>query len=218
MSGKGEIYNIIATLNRIIERLDKEGIKLHAIVDKDRGNNPLSKVERIHVLPVFCMENFLISDFDCIYQALKITVGQNSLKDTQSGEQVEHILEQIINSSQLKNYEITSRLNDSLSFHISTENVPLSENDIMTELEKTYNIKKARLSSLFKEVTTLVDDFVKNKNYRELNGKNIIRNLAAHYNVNSDTLTRTLASSIINKYSNPPSELSTILSAIVSPN
>ena len=216
MSGKGQIYNIMESLNSIIQELDKEGVKLFAIVDKDRSENTVSGLGRIHVLPVSCMENFLLTDFDCIYEGLKIAVGQNRLNHIQSGKDVDALLEQLIHSSNLKNLEIKSRLNEQLSFRISTERGSLTEKEIMSELENVYNAKRARLPKLINNVTLMVDGYVNEKNYRELNGKNIIRGLAAHFNVNGEALTRAIASSMMKKRGGgPPFGLTTILKAII---
>jgi len=190
LGGKGKVLGFINALENVIPELLSKGFEIYAILDRDRG--PLIKNERgiVFTWTVPCIENLLLSDYDAIYQALEVILGKEKLSglNIESADGTRRFIADLI-----KDPDVIDRLvKHDEKIHFSYEAIQgLNDQEQKEKILKIYKVKKARLEKKREEIEKMVDDV--DKALKELNGKVILRGLAAKTNTKSEYLARSIA-------------------------
>lgn len=190
LGGKGKVLGFINALENVIPELLSKGFKIYAILDRDRG--PLIKNERgiVFTWTVPCIENLLLSDYDAIYQALEVAVGKEKLSslNIKSADDTRRFIADLIKGPDV----IDHLVKYDEKIHFSYEEIQgLNDQEQKEKIFKIYRVKKTRLEKKREEIEKTVDDV--DKALKELNGKVILRGLAAKTNTKSEYLARSIA-------------------------
>lgn len=190
LGGKGKVLNFIKALENVIPELLSKGFKIHAILDRDRS--PLIKNQRgiVSTWTVPCIENLLLSDYDAIYQALEVVVGNEKLSslNIKSADDTRRFIANLIKDPDLVDYLV--KYDERIQFDY--EDIQgLNEQELKKKILKICNVKKARLEKKKEKIKNIVNDV--DKALKELNGKAILRRLAAKTSIKSEYFARSIA-------------------------
>lgn len=190
LGGKGKVLGFINALENVIPELLSKGFKIYAILDRDRG--PLIKNERgiVFTWTVPCIENLLLSDYDAIFQALEVAVGKEKLSslNIKSADDTRRFIADLIKGPDVIDHLV--KYDEKIRF--SYEEIQgLNDQEQKEKILKIYKVKKTRLEKKREEIEKTVNNV--DKALKELNGKVILRGLAAKTNTKSEYLARSIA-------------------------
>jgi predicted ATPase len=202
--GKGEIKKLIKALQEVMPELWHKGFRMFAILDKDREEvKNLDKLGSIHLLPVACMENLLLSDVEAIYGALTVLAGYEKLKEKgiKSVQDLEKLIDKILRDPDLISKEIKRRIGAQIEikysikdFNIETlTNSEKIKESIVRECIEPKILQLVRKVNYEKEK---IDDIIsqgRSKVLKEFSGKVILGKLSKEFSVERDVLGREIA-------------------------
>lgn len=217
MGGKGQISSFNQSFNELVPELYSSGIFIFALVDRDRDINIQDEYEEfVFQLPTTCMENFLI-DPEALYKSLETLVGETDLHSMgyEESEDIERLIDETLESDSFKKKEIETRLNEELTFYISTNqiNVLDEEEEIHALIDEVAEKKKERISSTIKDVRNKTEEYTENGELDRLNGKVILGEIASRFGQETEVLGRTVAENMA-KEERQPAGLTAILEEI----
>jgi len=191
LGGKGKVLGFIKALENVIPELLSKGFEIYAILDRDRG--PFKKNEQgiVFTWTVPCIENLLLSDYDAIYQALEVAAGKEKLSslDIKSANDTRGLIADLVKDPEV--IDSLAKCDKRMQFNIE-EIQGLNEKELKEKITQIYSVKKARLAKKREEMAKIANDVDRALN--ELNGKVILRRLAAKTGVrSSDSFARSIA-------------------------
>lgn len=218
--GKGKITKFVDSFDKVIEELVSRGIAIHPILDRDRdlGQYLSGKKDetrkRITVLPVSCLENFLLHK-EAIFNVLFILLGKEKLKEwgITTPDHIDDLIFELIKDGGVREAELRKRLNEQLSFNISTSNIALVPDKIESEMDLIVEKRKAKIRDIITNESQVIDNAIKHKSTTELDGKIILSQLANKFHLNSENLTKLIADKMRELQLIPP-QLTSILNSI----
>ena len=191
LGGKGKVLGFIKALENVIPELLSKGIKIFAILDKD--SSAFIKNERgiVFTWTILCIENLLLSDYDAIYQTLEVAVGKEKLSslNINSADDTKRLIADTIKDPEVVNYFV--RYDEKFIQCSYKEIEGLNDQEIEEKILQICRVKKERLERKKEEIKKIVDDV--DRALKELDGKVILRRLAAKIGIKSEHLARSIA-------------------------
>jgi len=194
LRGKGRIRNFTTLFKALIDWLKPRGFKIIAILDKD-SEILEEKEENCLTWPVACIENLLLLNNKAIFEALKIMVGEEKLREKgiDCDKAITTLFDEIFQDPIILNEEIRARITRQLWFGFKEDwqTIEELEQKIRALIGKKIDRIKQQYEKLSSELKQIIED--KEKRLREINGKIVLGRLANIFNVNKDILARNIA-------------------------
>ena len=219
LNGKERVRGFIDAFDNLISELNSRGIQVFGIFDKDREkiimNKSSSTQKTLFPLPVYCMENlFLKSDF--VFESLKVLGGQTKLDQMKikNPQDIDNLKKSIINNADFYQEELKTRINEELSLYVNVDDINnLNTTSIGERIDSIASQRKSKLIEILTKLENDLKNYIQNENYRELNGKSILKKIAQNFGLKYDVLARDIADRM-NDGGYLPEELKSIISII----
>lgn len=196
MGGKNQVMSLENAFSKLVPELITSGIKIYALVDRDRPISGDSNVdEKIFQLPKTCMENLLLNP-SAIYQALSSLADHSNLVEEgiHAPDDISKILADIVSSEEFIDREVKLRLNEVLEIQVHIEDSdPRDQDFILDKFDKTVDKKKKRVIDSLDDIEIEVNKAINNRKYGELDGKYILNQIAERVGVKGDSLAKITA-------------------------
>lgn len=195
MSGKDRV--IQDTLNELIPELAEKEVDVFGLVDRDRDLDLNDNVvSRIQSLPATCMENLLLEP-EAVYLSLReslIGVSTLELLEIEGSDDIEDIKNEIINTDDFKQKEVSTRWNESVNpIYVGIDNFRASDFDNIENYVESQVHDQIDQAELEEDARAHVDQLVENGNYERLDGKEILKRLSSHFNLNTERFALSVA-------------------------
>jgi len=197
MGGKDRI--IETSFNKLVPKLENNGINLYAIVDRDRDlqlENTVS--ENIHVLPMNSIENLVLQP-EAIFETVKQYHGRDlSNYGHDDPDDIKSLLERIISDSEFVKLESQTRWNEQFNpFNVNYSGYEASSGFSNID-EFAKNELENRLSEIksFSQIKEDVQELAENGAIDELHGKKILKEVSNEFGIPSEVLLRMSASNL----------------------
>lgn len=195
MSGKDRVVQ--DTLNELIPELAEKGVDVFGLVDRDRELElDGDVVSRIQSLPATCIENLLLEP-EAVYLSLRdslIGISSLELAEIRGAADVEDIKNDIVNTDDFRQKEVSTRWNEYVNpIYVGVDNFRASNfDDIENYVESQVHDQVGQVDSQ-EDIRTRVDQLVENGNYERLDGKEILKRLSSHFNLNTERFALSVA-------------------------
>lgn len=197
MGGKDPIVE--TSFNKLVPRLENNGINLYAIVDRDRDLELEKTVsDNIHVLPVNSIENVVLQP-EAIFEAVDQYHGRKlSNYGCTDPDDIKSLLEEIILDDEFIRFESQTRWNEQFNpFNVNYSRYEASTGFSNID-EFAKNELENRLSKLksFSQIEDEVQELAESRAIDELHGKKILNELSNKFGIPSEVLLRMCASNL----------------------
>lgn len=195
LGGKLEVRGAGKAFDRLVPQLSQMGVKVAAIVDRDRDWDLSGEVEdSAFILPVTCVENFLVNA-NVLYDALRLLANRSDKTGrVRSDAHVEDQIERIIQSDEFQRKELTKRVGERLTIHIPLSGITeITSSKIKDQIDEIVEVKKDRVADLIEDERNDLEKDVRERNMERLDGKRLLSMIAEHYDVSSTALGRVAA-------------------------
>jgi len=222
LRGKREIEKLIVGLREIIPELWYKGLKMFAILDRDREDvKAKDRLGIVHVLPTTCIENLLLNDLQAIYEALKVQPGYQRLKEAgiNSIQDLKKLIEEMLHDQILRSEELKRRVGGKINIEYDLKGLDIASIDadklkhaIITEsLEPRIQRFLEKVRTEAEKINETLRDPA--RALREFSGKLILGKLSSRFSIERDVLAREIANQMRN-LGRVPKELDHIIREI----
>ncbi|NIO38193.1 hypothetical protein GTO27_10915, partial [Candidatus Bathyarchaeota archaeon] len=191
LGGKGKVLSFIRALEHVIPELLARGFKIFAILDKDSGRMVKNRKGIVFTWSVFCMENFLLADYDVLHKALEVGAGKEKLSslNIHSKRDAKRLVKDVIRQPETIDQLVKAA---GRYMKIAYDEIQgLDEEAMKEKFLDAFESWKRSIEKRKDEITNTTNDV--DRALKELNGKTILHALAKSVSINSEYLTRSIA-------------------------
>lgn len=196
LEGKSKIISFLSAFEKIHDDLQSRRIHIFGILDGDREDIVKTKSQEVRksvfTLPVTCLENYLL-DSEAIFESLKILVGHEKLSKMgiTSEKDIDVLISDIIKKPDYLTDELKKRINENLTIFVNISSLTdITKENVENCVDEITTTKKARIEKILSVQTTLVQDYITNKNLDKLDGKLIMKKIGEKFDKSHDEMSR----------------------------
>jgi len=196
MGGRDQIVDLDDAFNKLVPKLEQNGVNLYAIIDRDRDLELDKGVSNnIHALPVTSIENLILKP-DVIFETVEELLGRRlQSMGYESSKDIENLLVRIITDDRFIQKEAQTRWNEKFNpVNISYQAYEKSDkfDNIETFAESVLETRIERVNK-FSYVKEEVARLAYNNEIDQLQGKEILKQISNEFNIKTGRLLRMCA-------------------------
>ena len=214
MEGKKNIISIEKTLDNLISNFLENGMKFHAIIDRDRDDRG-SCSSYIHKLPVTDIENTLLEPEALIKTVTSLASKEKLRKlEIETAGDVRSLLNDIVSREEIINEEIRLKINNELEFEVGmAASEELTEQAVLDRYDKAAESTRERIKDRYNEIVAEVREAADENNISQFKGKHIFGEFSGEFDLQSDSV-KLLTAEYIHENGLHPDSIDKIISEI----